>query len=203
MSPTPTSVVVVLMVIVLAAIARFAIKQERALRRSREQSDRNRLADGVRQADLVETVKAIARLQRAHDTTRSTVGLIQSENLDLKDELTWLLSELAVRPEPHQAVRLLYANGRLTLDELEDAVGSDVEVPIEDLVASFQVKPTADGPEGDLKYEFVPHSQRPTTSPDLAPLNRCLSLLVDVKSVGEGPLDELDPRSYQTSANAA
>ncbi len=203
MSLTPTFVLAVLVVIVLGPIVLFTIRQNRALRESRETSERSRTVAGVRQTDLAETVKAIARLQRAHDTTRSTVGLIQDENAELKSELTWLLTELAIRPEPHEAVRVLHATGPLTLSELEEAVGVGVESAIQDLVGSFEVKPILEDPDGELKYAFVPHSRRPSTNPDLAPLNRCLSLVVDPKSAGEGPLGELNPHSHQASADAA
>ena len=41
------------------------------------------------------------------------------------------------------------------------------------------------------RYRFVPHHQRPTTDPSLAPLNRYLALLVDTPNTTDQPIDPL------------
>lgn len=183
----------------IVMIGIWSVGQQRQLRSSQRRLVHGDQVNGVTRQDLVNGARALARLQSAHDATRDRIGGLQQERDDLKDELAWLLAELAVRPEPHPIVRFLHDRGPHHASSLVRHLGPVSEEELAALVASGQIT-TLDrrSTEGASQYRFVPHHQRATPGP-LVSLNRYLALLVDTPSTTDLPFDPL-AASTPTSA---
>jgi hypothetical protein len=149
--------VAVVLAIALCVVCAWSVNEQRNLRR-RRLDDPNL----VRPSDMAHAVRALARLQRAQDVHTTTVGAIEARSDDLRNVLTQVLDELAVRPAPDPIVRTLHDDGPLTIDQLTSLHGRDVANRIEPLIQNYQIARvvTTEDP-GGVRYRFVPQAERP------------------------------------------
>lgn len=132
----------------------WSFREQRRMKRARR-DDPNE----VRPSDIAHAIRGLARLERSHEATSSTITLIEGRADDLRRILIQAIDELAVRPAPDPIVRWLYEHDLQTLDQLTQRLGPDVVHRVEDLIDSHQIARvnTDDG----VRYRFVPHDQRP------------------------------------------
>ncbi|MGF1599738.1 MAG: hypothetical protein ACFCVK_22965 [Acidimicrobiales bacterium] len=174
--------------LVMAVVVVWSFSQQRQLRASKVRQANTGLMNGVTHRDLVNVTRAVARLQCAHDAARDRLGGLERERDDLKDEMAWLLGELALRPEPHPVVRFLHAHGPQSATGLRHHLGPVELGELQALIDSHQITKVDGCPEtAGCRYRFVPHHQRPNANPKLAPLNRYLALLVTAPSAADHP----------------
>lgn len=140
--------------VMLLVVITWAIREQRCIKRTRL-DDPNE----VRPSDVAHAIRGLARLERSHEATNSTVTLIEGRADDLRRILIQAIDELAVRPAPDPIVRWLYDHDPQTLDQLTDRLGVDVVHRVGDLIDSHQI--TRVNTDDGVRYQFVPHDHRP------------------------------------------
>lgn len=138
----------------LLVVVTWTIREQRRIKRARL-DDPNE----VRPSDVAHAIRGLARLERSHEATTSTVTLIEGQAEDLRRILIQAIDELAVRPAPDPIVRSLYDDDLQTLEQLTDRLGPDVVHRVEDLIDTHQI--TRVNTDDGVRYQFVPHDHRP------------------------------------------